>query len=169
MIAARIQDEFNRHINKELYSSYLYLSMAAWCDAQGLRGFAHWMHEQSREEHLHVMKFYHFLLDRGGAVKLDSIAAPPQEWDSPLQVFQDALAHEQDVSRGIHRLVDTVLEERDHAANVFLNWFVNEQVEEEATVGEVVDRLKLVGNDGRGILLIDQELSARTAAGAKSV
>lgn len=163
MISARVQSEFNRHINKELYSSYLYLSMAAWCESKGLRGFANWMREQAREENLHVMKFFDFVLDRGGNVELLAIAAPPREWDSPLHVFEESHAHEVEVSQGINQLVDTVIEERDHASGVFLNWFVNEQVEEEATVSDVVSRLQLVGDDGRGILLIDQELAARTA------
>ncbi len=163
MIAESIQSDFNRHIQFEMASSHLYLSMAGWCEQKGLRGFGNWMRQQAEEERLHVMKFFDFVLDRGGNVQLAAIEAPPHEWDSPLAIFEAAYAHECEVSRRIDALVDTVMEVRDHAANAFLQWFVNEQVEEEATVGEVVSRLRLVGDDGRGILLIDQELAGRTA------
>ncbi len=166
MLSERIQGEFNVHINHELYSSYLYLAMAAWCESKGLRGFSHWMRAQSQEESQHVMRFFDFVLDRGGDVELRSIAAPPSAWETPLHLFEAAHSHEIEVSQRINALVDTVLSERDHAANVFLNWFVNEQVEEEATFADVVARLKLVGDDGRGILLIDQELASRAAAAA---
>ena len=163
MIDARIQNEFNRHIQFEMASSYLYLSMAAWCEEQGLRGFSNWMRQQSEEERLHVMKFFDFLLDRGGKVELAAIEAPEASWESPLALFEAAYAHECEVTKRIHALVDTVMDVRDHAANAFLQWFVNEQVEEEANAADVVSRLRLVGNDGRGILLIDQELAQRTA------
>lgn len=163
MIAESLQRDFNQHIQFEMASSYLYLSMAAWCEQQGLRGFGNWMRQQAEEERLHVMKFFDFVLDRGGDVRLEAIDAPRHEWESPLEVFEAAYAHECEVSLRINALVDTVMEVRDHAANAFLQWFVNEQVEEEANVSDVVSRLRLVGADGRGILLIDQELSARTA------
>ncbi len=163
MIAAEIEREFNTHIQFEMASSYLYLSMAAWCDGQGLKGFSNWMRQQAEEERLHVMRFFDFVLDRGGSVRLAAIDAPQATWESPLAVFEAAHAHECEVTRRIHALVDTVLEIRDHAANAFLQWFVNEQVEEEANAADVVARLRLVGDDGRGILLIDQELARRTA------
>ena len=163
MIDKKIESEFNRHIQFEMESSYIYLSMAAWCEEQGLKGFSNWMRQQSEEERLHVMKFFDFLLDRGGEVKLGAIEAPQDTWKSPLDVFQAAYEHECEVTRRIHSLVDTVMEVRDHAANAFLQWFVNEQVEEEAAADDVVSRLRLVGDDGRGILLIDQELAQRTA------
>ena len=163
MIDKQIQDDFNRHIQFEMTSSYLYLAMAAWCDVQGLKGFSNWMRQQAEEERLHVMKFFDFLLDRGGTVELAAIEAPQTTWESPLAVFEAAYEHECEVTKHIHALVDTVMEVRDHAANAFLQWFVNEQVEEEANASDVVARLRLVGNDGRGILLIDQELAQRTA------
>lgn len=158
-----VETAFNRHVNRELFSSYLYLSMAAWCEAEGLRGFSHWMRRQSEEETQHVMKFFDFVLDRGGRVHLHSIEAPTREWSSPLDVFRAAYEHEQEVSQHINELVDAVIESRDHAANVFLQWFVTEQVEEEANIADIVSRLELVGDEGRGILLIDQELAARSA------
>jgi ferritin len=163
MIAESIQRDFNSHIQFEMASSYLYLSMAAWCEGQGLRGFGNWMRQQADEERLHVMKFFDFVLDRGGDVRLAAIEAPGHEWESPLAIFEAAYAHECEVSQRINCLVDTVMEVRDHAANAFLQWFVNEQVEEESNVSDVVSRLRLVGDDGRGILLIDQELAERAA------
>lgn len=161
MIAPSIEAAFNQHINHEQYSSYLYLSMAAWCERRGLRGFSHWMRGQATEESQHLMKFFDFLLDRGGSVKLQAVPEPPHEWTSPLNVFESAYEHECEVSGRINELVETVMAERDHAANVFLQWFVNEQVEEEASIGDIVSRLRLVGDDGRGILLVDQELAQR--------
>ena len=162
MITAPIANEFNQHVTLEMYSSQLYLSMAAWCESQGLKGFSHWMRLQAEEERSHVMRFFDFILDRGGKVELGAIDAPPTTWGSPLEVFEAAHAHELEVSERIHALVDSVLDARDHPANAFLQWFVNEQVEEEATVSDVVSRLQRVGDDGRGVLLIDQELTART-------
>ena len=163
MIAETLQTEFNRHIQFEMASSHLYLSMAAWSERHGLPGFGNWMRRQAEEEHQHALRFFDFLLARGGAVRLPAIEAPEHTWDSPLAVFEAAQAHEAEVTARINALVDTVMEARDHAANAFLQWFVNEQVEEEASVGDVVDRLRLVGDDGRGILLVDQELQQRTA------
>jgi ferritin len=163
MISERIQRAFNEHISHEFSSSYLYLSMAAWLEDRGLKGCAHWMRMQEQEERFHVMRFFDFVLHRGGKVKLGAIAAPEHEWTSPLDVFEKAYAHECEVSRRIHALVDTVRKESDHPADAFLQWFVNEQVEEEANVSDVVSRLRLAGDDGRGILLIDRELAARSA------
>ena len=164
MIADAIQAEFNRHIQFEMASSHLYLSMAAWCETQGLPGFGNWMRRQAEEEHQHALRFFDFLLTRGGTVRLGGIEAPDQVWTSPLAVFEAAQQHEAEVTQRINALVDVVMEARDHAANAFLQWFVNEQVEEEASVGDVVNRLRLVGQEGRGILLVDQELQQREAA-----
>ncbi len=163
MIAESVQNEFNRHIQCEMQSSHLYLSMSAWCETKGLPGFANWMRRQADEERMHALKFYDFLLTRGGTVRLGGLEAPETEWASPLAVFEAAQAHESEVTQRINRLVDAVMAVRDHAANAFLQWFVNEQVEEEANVGDVVARLRLVGSDGRGILLVDQELQQRPA------
>ena len=163
MIDDRIAQEFNDHIRFEMASSHLYLSMTAWCESHGLPGFSNWMRRQAEEEHQHALKFFNFLLTRGGRVRLADIPAPDQDWDSPLAVFEAAQIHEAEVSQRINTLVDTVMSVRDHAANAFLQWFVNEQVEEEASVGDVVNRLRLVGSEGRGILLVDQELQQREA------
>lgn len=161
MISATIQEAFNQHINFEYFSSYLYLSMSAWFDGQGLKGCAHWMRLQADEEALHVGKFFDFQLERGGDVDLRAIEAPEKSWDSPLAAFQAAYDHECLVTGRINKLVDSVLAESDHAANAFLQWFVTEQVEEEANVLDIVGQLKLVEGDGRGLLMIDQELAKR--------
>ncbi|MEW6532910.1 MAG: ferritin [Thermodesulfobacteriota bacterium] len=162
MISDKIQEAFNKQLNAELYSSYLYLSMAAYFQSVNLLGFANWMRCQAQEELLHAMKFYTFILDRGGKVTLTAVEAPPVKWNSPLQPFEDAYAHEQKVTRLINGLVDLALQERDHAANAFLQWFVTEQVEEEASADGVVQQLKLAGDQGGGLFMIDKELGLRT-------
>jgi ferritin len=161
MIKQPIEDALNDHINLELTSSYLYLSMSAWFGEQELSGAAHWMRLQSQEEHGHALRFFDFLIERNGIVRLQTVAAPQTKWDTPLAVFEHAYRHECEISERIHRLVDLVLEHRDHATHSFLAWFVNEQVEEEATASNIVAKLQLVDNDGRGLLLIDQELGNR--------
>lgn len=161
MISDRIQQAFNEQINKELYSAYLYLSMAAYFQSINLQGFANWMKCQVQEELVHAMKFYSFINERNGTVLLAGLEAPPTRWDSPLAAFEDANSHERKVTSMINNLVDLAIEERDHASNAFLQWFVTEQVEEEASTDEVVQKLKLAGQDGSGLFMIDQELAAR--------
>lgn len=162
MISEKIQDAFNEQINAEIYSSYLYLSMAAYFDSINLNGFASWMRVQAQEELVHSMKFFDFINERGGAVVLKAIAGPPTRWESPLAAFQEAFKHEQKVSSLINNLVDLSLEERDHASNAFLQWFVTEQVEEEASADGVIQQLKLAGDQGGGLFMIDKEMAART-------
>lgn len=165
MIDSAVEEALNQHLNHEFYSSYLYLSMSAWLQRVGLRGHAHWMRLQSGEEQGHVTLMYNYLLDRDGTVTLGAIDAPPRSWEKPLDAFQAAYEHECGVTKRINELVDLALQHRDHATHNFLQWFVSEQVEEEANVSDIVARLKLVSDDGRGLLLIDQELSARKNAG----
>lgn len=162
MISNKMQEAFNNQINAELYSSYLYLSMAAYFESINLPGFANWMRCQSQEEIVHAMKFYNFVCERGGRVKLAAIDGPPTEWGSPLKAFQDAYAHEQKVTALINKLVDQALKEHDHASSSFLQWFVNEQVEEEASADKVVQQLNLAGDQGSGLFMIDRELGTRT-------
>lgn len=162
----KIQDTFNKHLNAELYSAYLYLSMSAYLESENLKGMAHWMRIQAQEEMTHVMRFYDFIHDRDGRVGLKSIDTPKGEWKSPLDLFEDALAHERMVSGLINDLVNLALAENDHMANTFLQWFVNEQVEEEATVKEIVDKFKLVGDNGVARFMLDGELSQRMLAPA---
>jgi len=156
-----MEEAFNEQINWELYSAYLYLSMSAYFLSIHLNGFANWMRVQATEEVTHAMKFFDFINERGGRITLLEAKAPPKEWESPLAAFGDAYEHEQFVSSRIHDLVNLALEEKDHASNNFLQWFVSEQVEEEASVDEVAQKLKLIGNDGGGLFMIDRELSER--------
>jgi len=162
MIKRKIQNELNEQLNKEIFSSYLYLSMAAYFERNNLSGMSSWMRIQSIEEHEHAMKFYDFIIKVGGTVKLKAIKEPKNEWKSAKDVFEDALAHEQFISQSINKLTDLAIAESDHATKTFLHWFVEEQVEEEATVQQIVDNFKLLGNDKSGLFLMDRELGART-------
>jgi ferritin len=162
MISEKIQDALNNQLNKEMFSSYLYLSMAAYFEKMNLSGMSNWMRLQSIEEHEHAMKFYDFIIKVGGAVKLRAIDEPQSEWESAQKVFDDALHHEQYISSSINKLTDLAIAESDHATKTFLHWFVEEQVEEEATVQQIVDNFKLLGNDKSGLFLMDRELGART-------
>jgi ferritin len=161
VIGKKMQDALNEQINAELYSAYLYQAMAANFEAGNLRGFAHWMEVQAKEEQGHAKKIYDFLVDRGGRVMLKAIAAPPVEWKSPLAVFEESYAHEQKVTGLIHKLVELARAENDHAAEVFLAWFVTEQVEEEANASEIVETLKMVKDHPQGLLMMDAKLGAR--------
>ena len=154
----KIQEAFNKQINAELYSSYLYLSMAAYFATVNLNGMANWMKCQVQEEIVHAMKFYDFILDRGGTVTLLAIDAPTATWNSPLAAFEAAYNHEQKVTGMINELMDLTIEEKDHSATAFLQWFVTEQVEEEATARDIVDRLQLVKDFKGGLFMIDREL-----------
>jgi ferritin len=153
----------NEQIIEETYSAYLYQSMAAYLDFKGLKGFSHWMDMQTQEELIHARKFYDYILERGGQVKLDTIKAPPHDFGTPLEIFEAALEHEEYITGKINDLIDLAQEVKDHATFNFLQWFVEEQVEEEATAGEMVDKLKLVGDHTGALFQIDKELSARPA------
>jgi ferritin len=161
MISEKMRQALNGQINAELYSSYLYLSMSTWFHSLGLPGCANWMRVQAQEELVHAMKIYDFINGRRGRVELQAIEAPPAEWDSPLAAFQATFQHEQKVTGLINSLVSMALAEHDHATNIFLQWFVTEQVEEEASASDVAQKLKRVGQEGSGLLMIDRELAAR--------
>ena len=161
MIKEKIQDALNEQINAELYSSYLYLSMSAYFESINLKGCANWMRVQTQEELVHAMKFHDYLIERGGKVTLTSIESPPTEWPSPLAIFEQAYQHEQKVTGLINKLVDLAIAEKDHATNNFLQWFVSEQVEEEASADEVVQKIKLMGDARGGIFMLDRELAQR--------
>lgn len=160
MISKKMEKAINEQIKWEFYSAYLYLSMSAWFERQGLPGCANWMRVQREEETFHAMKFLDYLLERGGAVELAAIDAPEKAWKAPAAVFEHTQKHEQEVTRRINALMDLAMKEKDHAAVIFLQWFVSEQVEEEASVAAVLDKVKLVG-DGPSFYLLDQELAAR--------
>lgn len=162
MLSEKMQSALNAQVNAELYSSYLYLAMAAYFESQNLLGFANWMHKQSDEENTHGMKFYHYINNRRGLVSLSPIEGPKTEWASPLEVFEDSLAHEQKVTALINKLMDLAIAESDHATISFLKWFVDEQVEEEANVDAVIQDLKRIGGAPQGLFILDRELAGRT-------
>lgn len=162
MISKVMQDALNDQINKELYSSYLYLSMAAYFEDKNLPGFAHWMRVQEAEERDHAMKIYDFLLERGGRVNLKAIDAPKTEWSSTLEVAEEVAAHEAKVTASIYALYEVALKEKDYPAQVMLHWFISEQVEEEKNAAEIVANLKLIEERGTAVLMLDHRLSKRS-------
>jgi ferritin len=161
MLSKKMEEQLNEQINAEIYSGYLYYAMEAYFEDEDLTGFANWMHVQAQEELLHADKFFKYINERGGRVKLDSIEAPKNNWDSPLEVFKEAYEHETKVTERINNLYDLALEEKDHATASFLKWFIDEQVEEEASADEIVNKLKRIGDSGHGIFMLDNELSNR--------
>jgi ferritin len=161
MLSKNMAKGLNGQINAELYSSYMYLSMSAWFERAGLAGLGNWMRQQAQEEMFHAMKMFNFVNDRGGRVILAAIDKPPADWKSAAEVFQATLAHEQKVTGLINELTNLALDERDHATNIFLQWFISEQVEEESGVGAILDKLKLIGKDSSGLFALDQELGLR--------
>jgi len=161
MIGKKVEAALNNQINAELYSAYLYLSMNSYFLSINLTGFANWMRIQALEEMTHADKFYRYVNERGGRVTLMPIDGPPGEWSSPLAAFEDVYSHEQKVTAMIHSLVDLAIEERDHATSSMLNWFVDEQVEEEANAQSIVAQLKLIGENTGGLFMLDRELGIR--------
>jgi ferritin len=162
MIKKSMEEAVNRQINAEFYSAYLYLSMAAYFEDRNLGGFANWMIVQAKEEKFHAMKLYRYLNERGGRVKLMTIEDPEFEWDSVLKVFEEAYAHEQKVTGMINDLVDLAISEKDHATRSMLQWYVDEQVEEEATAENIVERLKMIKDHSPSILMMDREMGSRS-------
>ncbi|MBU0530312.1 MAG: ferritin [Candidatus Aenigmatarchaeota archaeon] len=160
-ISKKIGDIINKQINHELDSSYLYLAMSAYFESNNLKGFAHWMKLQAKEELSHAMKFYDYLLERGGKVKLEQLGAQPSEWESPLRVFEEALKHEKKVTSLINNMVDLSIAEKDHATKALLDWFVTEQVEEEAAADEIVQKLRMIKQAPGGLLMMDHRLAKR--------
>ena len=163
MINKKIETAINEQINEELYSAYLYLSMSGYFDSEDLPGFAQWMYAQYQEEVEHAMRFYRYLQDRGGRVHLHAIKEPQHAWDSPLEAFEAALEHEKYITGCINDLVDLAESEHDRATFNMLQWYVDEQVEEEASVEEIVAKLEMVGDSGNGLLMLDRELGQRQA------
>ena len=161
MLGKKIQDAMNEQMKNEFYSAYQYLSMAAYCESMNLPGFAHWMRAQSQEETEHAMKFFDFILDRGGRVVLQAMAQPVVEFGSPLEVFERALEHERKVTAMINDLYGLAVRENDYASQTFLQWFVTEQVEEEKNAGDVVETLKMIGDKSEALFLLDRELGQR--------
>jgi ferritin len=162
MLSEKMDKALNEQLNAEMYSAYLYLSMSAHFKGINLNGFSNWMMVQAQEEMEHAMKFYDFIQERGGAVTLKTIDGPPTSWNSPLALFEAVLEHEQKVTGLINDLVDLAMAEKDHASNIFLQWFVTEQVEEEDNASEAINQIKMVENDKSGLFMLDRELGQRT-------
>jgi len=163
MVSKKMLDALNNHLNEELFSSYLYLSMAAYFEDKKLNGFANWFKIQSQEEYIHGMKFYSFINQVGGKVTLKAIKAPKTNWKSIMEAFKETLAHEKHITGLINKLVGQAMQEKDYATNNFLQWFVTEQVEEEATVEEILNKLEMIGDAKSGLFMLDRELGARSA------
>lgn len=161
MISKKMEQALNEQINAELYSAYLYLSMAAYFESVNLPGFTNWMRTQTQEESMHAMRIYDFVNERGGRVILKGIEQPPAEWKTPLAVFEATCKHEQKVTGLINELVNSAIAEKDHATNVFLQWFVNEQVEEEKSAGDIVGKLKLIEGSPQALYMVDKEMAQR--------
>ncbi len=161
MISQKLEQAINEQIKWELFSSYLYLSMASYFDSINLKGSSNWMKVQAQEEMTHALRFYNYIVSRGGRVKTLPIDGPETDWDSPLAAFKYGYEHELVVSKRINDLVNLAMSESDHATTNFLQWFVAEQVEEEANFDEVSQKLKLVGEQGNGLFMIDAELATR--------
>ena len=162
MFSKKMLGLLNGQLVAESYSGYLYLAMSAWLQNEGHVGAAKWMSFQAREEFYHAMKFFKYIQDRGGQVKLGAIDAPSDKWNAPLEIFEEAYRHEQKISALINNLMTQAKSEGDHASEIFLQWFVTEQIEEESTVLEVVGKYKLAAGQGSALFMIDQELGART-------
>jgi ferritin len=162
MLSKKMEEALNQQINAEMYSSYLYLAMAAHFQTANFTGFAHWMRVQAKEEEGHAMKIYDYILERNGKIALKAVEAPPAKLGSPLKVFEETYKHEQTVTARIHKLAELAGEERDHATAIFLQWFINEQVEEEAQANLIYEQLKMIGEDHiGGIFMLDHRVGKR--------
>jgi ferritin len=161
MLSKKMEAALNEQINAELFSAYLYLSMSAWFETKNLKGFANWMYIQWQEETAHAMKFFNYVNERGGTVTLKAIDKPKATWKNIIEVFAETLKHEQHVTSLINNLVNIAVAEKDHATNNSLQWFVAEQVEEEATASEILEELKLIEGKGPALLMIDREMRQR--------
>lgn len=162
MLTDRMHKALNDQVQAEFFSAYLYLSMAAYFEELGLAGMANWMRVQFQEEQSHALKFFQYICERRGSVELQALPQPEHRWASPVAAFEDALAHERMISGRIADLVNLAQAEKDHATHNMLQWFVGEQVEEEAAADNVVNQLRLVGEQGPGLFMIDREMAART-------
>lgn len=157
----KVESVLNKQINAELWSGYMYLSMSAYMEELGLSGFAHWLKMQYHEENEHAMKLFEYIIERDGRVLLEPIEKVPHEWESIIEVFEEVYNHEKKVTKLINNCMDVAIEERDHATTSMLNWFVDEQVEEEATSLSLLDKLNIIGGKGQGLYMMNEELKAR--------
>ena len=162
MLSKKMETALNKHINKEMHSAYLYMGMSSYSTTIGLKGFATWFMVQYHEEMMHAMKIYEYLASRGNQVVLTEIEAPPKSFKSPLDLFEKTLKHEQFMTSNINKLMDLAIADKDHATQIFMQWFVTEQVEEEENDNDIIAKLKLIGKDPNGLFTMDKELGART-------
>jgi ferritin len=161
MISEKMQEAINNQIQAEFYSAYMYLSMSAFFEARNLPGFAKWLRVQFQEESTHALKFYDYLIERGGSVSLGAIAQPSVEWESNLEAFQAVLEHEQKVTGKINKLYEVALKEKDYASQVMLQWFISEQVEEEKNASDIIEQLLMIDARGTAVLMLDHQLGKR--------
>ena len=162
MLSKKIEAALNAQLNKELFSSYLYLSMAAYFEDLNLSGMANWMRLQADEEHVHSLKFYDFIIKISGRVTLEKIDKPKASWESPKAAFEEALEHEKFITKSINELTNLAIEEKDHSTNTFLHSFIDEQVEEEAAADNIVKKFNLIEDSKSGLYMLDRELGQRT-------
>jgi ferritin len=162
MLSKKIQAALDDQINNEFYAAYLYLSMSGYFQGRNLTGFAHWMRLQREEEILHAMKIFDFVYDRNGDVELQAVRKPPASFDSPLDVMEQALEHERAVTGKINELYELAVKEKDYPVQALLQWYITEQVEEEASALQIVERLRMIGDDSAALLILDAEMGART-------
>ena len=165
-ISKKVEAVLNQQINAEFWSAYLYLSMSAWAEAKGFKGFANWMRVQFHEEVSHALKIQDFILTRSGQVKLEPLAAVKTSWDSLLNMMEDTYEHECKVTSLIHQCYEAALAEKDYATSTMLQWFIDEQIEEEANALEIIDVLKITGEKSGGVFYLDKKLGHRTLAGS---
>lgn len=163
MLKEKILKALNKQINTELFSSYEYLAMSAYFKEENLDGFAHWFRIQSQEEYAHATKIYDYIHRANSKVTLEKIDAPKANWKNTLEVFEETYAHEQKVTKAIDEIVNLAIEEKDHATNNFLQWFVSEQVEEESTALNILEKVRLIGDNKNGLFLLDRELGQRSS------
>jgi ferritin len=161
MLGKKMQDALNEQLNREMYSAYLYMSMSAHFSHNGLKGFANWFMVQYHEEMMHAMKIYEYMNLQGGRILLKALPQPPSEFESPLDAFNKTLDHEQFITKSIDDLMELALAEKDHASQIFLQWYVTEQVEEESNDNEIISQLKIIRDDPNGLMMLDRELATR--------
>ncbi|MFO7558416.1 MAG: ferritin [Desulfobacterales bacterium] len=161
MISEKMVSAINEQINREMYSAYLYMSMSAHSNAIGLKGFANWFMVQYHEEMVHAMKLYEYIQRQGKDIRLKAIAEPPHEFESPMDMFAKTLEHEQFITRSINELMDLAVSEKDHASQIFLSWYVTEQIEEEENDNDIIQQLKIIKDNPQGLLMLDRELAGR--------
>lgn len=161
MLKPKVKQAINEQINAEIWSAYMYLSMSSYFAAEGLNGFANWMRVQWQEELTHAMKFFDYMLDRGEQPILKPIEGVPEKWNGALNAMEETLKHEQHVTSLIYNIMDIAIDEKDHATKSMLQWFIDEQVEEEASAEELVDSIKLIGDKGHGLFMLDKDLKGR--------